>query len=215
MDMNLIATLAIVLLLLVIAGALLTRRRRSRKLAERFGPEYAHTVGALGSRGKAEAELREREKRVAGLHIVPLLPQDAARFRESWNSLQARFIDNPQGALAEADLLVRDLMQKRGYPMGDFERNAADVSVDHPRVVEHYRAAHGLALRDREGRASTEDLRQAVVHYRALFADLLEVVPPQRAAERDRTERGRFFQREPIAAREPRDARPGNPRERR
>jgi hypothetical protein len=126
--------------------------------------------------------LRARQKRVEQLNIVPLSPADASRFRESWKALQARFVDNPQGSLAEAHRLVSELMDKRGYPMADFERRAADISVDHPAVVQHYRAAHEITLKDRDGQADTEGLRQAIVHYRALFGELLEVEQPQKAA---------------------------------
>lgn len=200
MDNTTLAIVAIVILLLVIGGLLLTRRRRSDHLAGEFGSEYDHTVDAMGSRGKAEAELLARKKRVAKLEIVPLSAAEADRFRLAWHNLQSRFVDSPQGTLADADLLVRDLMTRRGYPMGDFERRAADISVDHPRVVEHYRAAQDIALRDRDGHADTEALRQAVVHYRALFAELLEVAEEpalQRAAARARDDepvrRGSFL----------------------
>jgi hypothetical protein len=110
-----------------------------------------------------------------------LAPEEAARFSQAWKTLQGRFVDNPKGVLIEADQLVRELMQLRGYPMGDFERRAADISVDHPAVVDHYRAAQAIAMRDRRGEADTEELRRAVVHYRALFDELLEVDPGQRA----------------------------------
>ena len=177
MDTNLLLTLGIIILLLVIAGLLLTRRRRSRHLAERFGPEYERTVESMGSRGKAEADLVAREKRVKKLELVPLAPQDAQRFRMEWQSLQSRFVDSPGAAVGEADMLVRELMSRRGYPMGDFETRAADISVDHPHVVEHYRAAHEVSLLHQRGQADTEAMRQALVHYRALFSELLEVQP--------------------------------------
>lgn len=187
MDTNLLITLAIVVLLLAIAAALLARRRRSHHLARRFGPEYERTVERTGSRGKAEADLPAREKRVQKLDIVPLAPHQAQRYRMEWQGLQARFVDNPRTAVAEADLLVRDVMMHRGYPMGDFESRAADISVDHPLVVEHYRAAHAIAVRDRQGEADTEALRQAVVHYRALFSELLQTAPePARRPAQDR-----------------------------
>lgn len=165
----------------VIALALWTfmRRRQSEHLARRFGPEYDRTVNEMGSRDKAEAELLARKKRVDDLDIVPLQPADAQRFNQEWRALQARFVDNPRGVLVEADMLVRELMQKRGYPMGDFERRAADISVHHAGVVDHYRAAHDLTERDRRGEVDTEGMRQAVIHYRALFAELLEVDRPQ------------------------------------
>jgi hypothetical protein len=188
MDTNMLAVLAIVVVLLVVAGLLLTRKRRSEKLEERFGPEYQRTLDTHGSRTKAEAELLARQKRVDQLNIVPLAPAEAARYTESWKSLQARFVDSPQGVLFEADQLVRDLMQRRGYPMGDFDTRAADISVHHPSVVDHYRAAHAIAMRDQRGEADTEALRQAIVHYRALFAELLEVEQPVQQREVRRTE---------------------------
>lgn len=193
MDTNLLITLAIIVLLLAIVGAVLTRRRRTDHLARRFGPEYDRTVARTGSRGKAEADLLAREKRVQKLDIVPLAPPEAQRYRMEWQGLQARFVDNPRTAVAEADLLVRDVMMRRGYPMGDFESRAADISVDHPLVVEHYRAAHAIAVRDRQGEADTEALRQAVVHYRALFSELLETAPEpaRRAAPERRSEEPR------------------------
>jgi LPXTG-motif cell wall-anchored protein len=207
-DVNLLVALGIIVLLLVVAGVLLTRRRRSEHLVERFGPEYERAVERTGSRDKAEADLLAREKRVRKLDIVPLAPQDAERFRMEWQGLQGRFVDNPRSAVTEADIMVRDLMTRRGYPMGDFESRAADISVDHPLVVEHYRAAHAIALREREGSADTEALRQALVHYRALFAELLEVAPgPARrtgADERraDEPRRRGFMQPDRAMARE-------------
>jgi len=153
------------------------KRKQSHRLQEHFGPEYRRSVDKLGSRAKAESELKAREKRVDLLFIVPLAPSEAARFSETWKDLQGRFVDNPKGAVTQADQLVRELMIKRGYPMGDFERRAADISVDHPEVVAHYRAAQAIVVREGEGRgdADTEELRKAVVHYRALFDALLEV----------------------------------------
>jgi len=173
--MNLLAVF--ILVLIAVIGAVIYQRTKSRKLEEHFGDEYHRTVDSLGSRSKAERELEERRKRVEKLNIVPLSPDEAARFGQAWRHLQSQFIDNPKGVLADADRLVRELMLKRGYPMGDFKRRAADISVDHPQVVDHYRAAQAVALRDRNGQADTEDLRKAVVHYRALFEELLEVTP--------------------------------------
>ena len=182
MDANLLIALAIVVLLAVIGSVLLARRRRSDDLARRFGPEYDRTVDRMGSRSQAEADLRAREQRVRKLEIVPLAPQDAQRFRMEWQGVQARFVDDPRRAVAEADLLVRDVMTRRGYPMGDFESRAADLSVDHPVVIENYRAAHAIALRERQGEADTEAMRQALMHYRTLFAELLEDAPQARRA---------------------------------
>jgi hypothetical protein len=169
----------VILVLIVVAGWLAYQRTLSRRLEHRFGAEYHRAVDTLGSRTKAEAELRSREKRVEGLHIVALHPAQAAEFAQRWEALQSRFVDDPRGALGEADRLVREVMLQRGYPMADFEARAADISVDHPAVVDHYRAAQTILLRNQPGQAAdTEDLRQAVVHFRALFNELLEVDRP-------------------------------------
>ena len=176
---------AAVILLLLITGAWLVarelRRRQSVRLRQRFGPEYARTVSERGDRTKAEAELLAREKRVERLKLVALTPDDAARFSQAWGALQTRFVDNPREAVVEADRLVRELMVKRGYPMADFEHRAADISVEHPTVVEAYRSARAIAVRDQQGQASTEDLRKAIVYYRTLFDELLEVRHPREA----------------------------------
>jgi hypothetical protein len=162
------------------------QKQRSAKLKQRFGPEYDRAVIDFGGRIRAEAELSKREQRVARLKIESLTPADAARFAQAWSTLQSRFIDNPKGVVVEADQLVRELMERRGYPMGDFERRAADISVDHPGVVSNYRAAQIIATRDASGEADTEELRKAVVHYRTLFDDLLgaKSVTPVVAADR-------------------------------
>jgi hypothetical protein len=169
----------LVALLAAIAWVFVQRTRQSQRLKRRFGPEYGRTVSELGGRAKAELELKERESRVAGLNIIPLTPADASRFTQVWNALQARFIDNPKGVVVEADHVVRELMAKRGYPMSDFAHRAADISVDHPGVVETYRAAQLIAARDERGESNTEELRKAVVHYRTLFDELLEASPVQ------------------------------------
>jgi hypothetical protein len=170
-----IVAAALVVAVLALAAWIFLRQRQSHRLQQRFGAEYGRTVKELGGRTKAEAALKEREDRVAGLSITPLAASDAARFTQAWDSLQRRFIDNPKGVVAEADHLITELMQKRGYPMGDFERRAADISVDHPGIVSAYRAAQLIAARDKRGEADTEELRKAVVHYRTLFDELLEV----------------------------------------
>ncbi len=183
LDTQSMAILVVVVLAIIAVGAwLYSRKKQSDRLAQRFGPEYGRAVHEMGSRTKAESELRAREKRVEKFNIVPLAPADADRFSLAWRTLQGRFVDNPKGALMEADQLVRELMLKRGYPMGDFERRAADISVDHPAVVDHYRAAQAIAARDQRGEADTEEMRRAVVHYRALFDELLEVRQDDRAA---------------------------------
>ena len=183
MDINNVQSWVIVAVLvvaLIVVIGLVTRemrRRQSARLQRRFGPEYARTVTQRGDRSKAEAELLAREKRVEKLKIISLSPQDRARFSEDWRMLQTRFVDNPRGVVVDADRLVRELMVKRGYPMSDFEHRAADISVDHPRVVDAYRSARAIAIRDERGEATTEELRKAVVYYRALFDELLEVRP--------------------------------------
>jgi hypothetical protein len=183
-DTMIFAILLIVLAVGVVAW-LIVRRQRSLGLKRRYGPEYDLAVSRLGSRSKAEMELASREKRVARLTIVPLTAAEASRFSQAWNTLQGRFVDNPKGVVAEADRLVRDLMEKRGYPMGDFERLAADISVDHPTVVTTYRAAQTIATRDARGEADTEELRKAVVYYRTLFDELLGVAPNKAPATVD------------------------------
>jgi LPXTG-motif cell wall-anchored protein len=178
-----------VVCLIALSAWIFYRKKQSHGLKERFGPEYGRTVEQFGSQSKAESELKARTKRVEGLNILPLEPAEAARFSDAWLALQSRFIDNPKGVLMQADQLVRELMDKRGYPVGDFERRAADISVDHPLVVQHYRAAQVIGARNERGEADTEELRKAVVHYRALFDELLEVrvgtdegTPPRRTA---------------------------------
>lgn len=175
LNWTVLAGILVIAFLAVAAWFVWQKQEQTKRLQRRFGPEYGRAIQQHGSRAKAESELRSREKRVERLTIIALTPSDAARFTQAWNALQARFIDNPKGAVVEADRLVRELMLKRGYPMGDFELRAADMSVDHPAVVEAYRAAQAIAARDERGEADTEDLRKAVVHYRTLFDELLEV----------------------------------------
>jgi hypothetical protein len=172
---TLILLAAVAVAFIALVAWFIYQRVQSQKLQQRFGPEYGRTVDRLGSQTKAETELRARERRVEKFNIVPLAPAEAARFRQAWNVLQSHFVDDPKGAVVQADALVRELMLKRGFPMGDFERRAADISVDHPVVVENYRAAQGIAERAARGEADTEELRNAVVHYRAIFNELLEV----------------------------------------
>lgn len=183
-------TLILTILLLALGIAVVvwfvTQKQRSAKLKQRFGPEYDRALIDFGGRTRAEAELLKREQRVARLKIVSLTSADAARFSQAWSTLQGRFIDSPKGVVVQADQLVRELMEKRGYPMGDFERRAADISVDYPGVVSNYRAAQVIATRDASGEADTEELRKAVVHYRTLFDELLDAkaVAPAVAADR-------------------------------
>jgi hypothetical protein len=170
-----VAVVVLVLIALALAAFFFYQKKQSQRLQQRFGPEYQRAINELGNRTKAESELKAREKRVESFHVVPLAPAEAARFSQNWKALQSRFVDDPKGSVIEADKLVRELMEKRGYPVGDFERRAADISVDHPNVVENYRAAQAIALRAGRDATDTEALRKAVVHYRVLFAELLEV----------------------------------------
>jgi hypothetical protein len=173
--------IVLIVVLLVAAGVAIwyTQQQKSRQLQARFGPEYERSVQEVGDRRRAEAELERRAERVAHLEIRPLSPEDRDRFTEAWRSVQALFVDAPNRAITEADRLVTEVMRVRGYPVTDFEQRAADISVDHPRVVEHYRAAYAIARSSHRGEATTEDLRQAMVHYRALFEDLLETAPAE------------------------------------
>jgi len=166
-----------VLAIIVAIGLVMYVLRRRTTLKQRFGPEYERTVHATGSAVRADSELEARANRVSRYKIRPLAPEDVTFFANAWKRLQARFVDDPPGAVTEADALVTDLMSKRGYPMAEFDRRAEDLSVDHGDVVHHYREAHRIASQQQgQSRlaASTEDLRQAVVHYRALFEDLLQ-----------------------------------------
>ena len=180
--MNMTATGSIIMIVALIVAAVVLvsglyvyKQRQSQRLKTHFGAEYNRTVRQFGDPSRAEAELRKRETRVAKLTLRPLTREEAAKFSDAWNRLQGGFVDDPRGTVAEADRLVTELMTARGYPMSDFERRAADISVDHPTVVEEYRAAQGIAAKSASGTVDTEALRKAIVHYRTLFADLLEV----------------------------------------
>ena len=168
--------LIIGLAVIVVAGIaawFFVRKRRTERLRTQFGAEYDRAVKEDGSRRHAEAGLKERTARVESLNIRPLAPGDRARFVESWRRVEARFVDGPGGAVTEADQLLGDVMSTRGYPVSDFEQRAADISVDHPLVLENYRTAHEIAVRQTQGQANTEDLRQAMIHYRTLFEELV------------------------------------------
>jgi hypothetical protein len=169
-----IIIVAAAVLIVLAAAWVYTQSRRRRELADRFGPEYERTVEERGDRRGAERELAERERQREKLDIVPLSAESRDRYAESWRTVQTRFVDDPAGAAREADRLVTDVMRERGYPIDDFDQRAADISVDHPEVVQNYRAGHDLYLKEDRGEADTEDLRQAFVHYRALFDELLE-----------------------------------------
>ena len=177
-----------VVVIVVIAAWQALAARRTRGLKEQFGPEYDRTAKSAGSRRKAEAELAARQERRDRLSIRPLGAETRARYARQWEAAQAQFVDSPQGAIATADGLVSALMTERGYPMDDFDQRAADVSVDHPEVVDNYRRAHSISERATRGEASTEDLRQALQHYRSLFEELLDDdAADQRLARDDST----------------------------
>jgi hypothetical protein len=177
MDAGLLVAILVVIVLLALLAFFAGRQRRSRKLQETFGPEYDRTVTETGDRRAAEAELLERTERREQFDIVPLEPEARDRYVEAWRHTQAQFVDEPAEATREADRLITSVMRDRGYPVDDFEQRAADLSVDHPQVVDDYRAAHAIAAANDRSEASTEDLRQALVHYRSLFEDLLEDRP--------------------------------------
>jgi hypothetical protein len=180
MDMNLMV-IAVVATLIIAALAMLgwmylrKRRSASANLRKKFGPEYDRAVKVHGSERKAEAQLEDREKRVEQLNLHDLDPMEHERFSKRWEAVQSRFIDSPKGALTEADDLVSSLMKARGYPVSDFDQRAADISVDHPRVMENYRSAHEIVVRVGKDEATTEELRTAMIHYRSLFEELAQV----------------------------------------
>ena len=180
MDPKLIALAVVVVLIIVVGVALYMRKRKktTAELRDRFGPEYDRAVKQHGSERKAQAKLTDRETRVEMLKIRDLDPTERERYLAQWQAVQSRFVDYPKGAVTEADELVCSLMQTRGYPVTDFDQRAADISVDHPRVVENYRSAHAIALQLGKGEVSTEDLRTAMIHYRSLFDELAQVQKP-------------------------------------
>ena len=184
-----VAAVAIVAIVLVTArfySAQRTRQRaetdqRSQQLRERFGPEYDRTVAEKGDVRRAESELEGREKRVTGFHIKPLTAEESKSFNDEWQVMQATFVDDPSTAVHDADALIGRVMSARGYPESDYAQRSADVSVDHPAILDHYRTAHEVTLRDAAGQANTEDLRQAVLNSHALFTEMME--EPQIVAE--------------------------------
>jgi hypothetical protein len=177
MDPKLIGLVAVVIVVIAVLAWMYVRKRRTSRaqLRQRFGPEYERAVRTHGSERRAEAKLADREKRVGTMKIRELDAAERERFSAQWVSLQTRFVDYPKGAVTEAGELVSSLMQARGYPVTDFDQRAADISVDHPKVVENYRSAHAIALRLGSGEASTEDLRSAMIYYRSLFEELVQM----------------------------------------
>jgi hypothetical protein len=175
MDSSTATIIAVVIAVIIVAAILFLamRRQRTARLRSQFGPEYERAVEDVGDRRRAEHELHEREKRVSKFEIRPLSASERDHFIERWRVIQAEFVDQPKQALAQADDLLTDVMRARGYPMENFEQRSADLSVDHPSVVQHYRAGRDIAVRHRAGDADTEDLRQAMIHFRALFDELI------------------------------------------
>jgi hypothetical protein len=169
---------AVVLAVAVVGAYAYVMRRRREQLRHRFGPEYDRTLAQAGDPAQADAILAKRLDRVDRFKLRPLSREQADSFTQQWQRVQARFVDDPDSAVSDADQLVGRVMAARGYPTDDFDRLADDVSVDHPHVVESYRTARALMARRATGEVQTEELRQAVVHYRALFTDLLEVEKP-------------------------------------
>jgi transposase len=167
--------IAIIVVVLAVAAVVLfyLRTQKSKRLRERFGPEYERAVSEAGSL-RGEAKLEKLEKRVKKYDVHPLDAASRDRYIEQWKLVQARFVDDPRGTVGEADQLLGEVMAARGYPVADFEQQAADLSVNHAAVIEHYRAGHAIAVRHARGQASTEDLRQALIHYRELFRELVE-----------------------------------------
>jgi len=186
MDQHQLVLIIAVVAIVVVAvlGFVFSRKRRTQNLRERFGPEYDRVLKKEGKVTRAEDVLEMRTKRREKFVLHPLTEATRAEFAERWRIAQSHFVDDPKASVSEADHVVIQLMQTRGYPMADFEQRAADISVDHPVVVENYRAGHAIALRESRGQASTEDLRKAMVHYRTLFEELLGDVFPQRKEAR-------------------------------
>ncbi len=169
-------TITVVLILLILGalvGIVFTRRERSKKLRDQFGSEYDHTVEVLGDEKKAQIELEERRKHVRALDIRSLSASENKRYLADWAAVQSKFVDEPGQAIIDADGLIMEVMQLRAYPVSDFEQRAADLSVNYPALVSNYRAARVISLKNKENQADTEELRQAMIHYRSLFAELL------------------------------------------
>lgn len=194
MDTKTIVAIVVVLVIAVIAVIVFTmeRKRKSQRLKEHFGPEYDQLLREQGDPRKAEALLADREKRVEKLSIHDLSREDRERYAMDWGNVQKRFVDDPAMAVNEADQLVTQVMTSRGYPMAAFEQRAADISVSYPRVVQNYRSARLISTRHAKGQASTEELRQALVHYRSLFDELLETPKSEIRSETTGVSHGRL-----------------------
>lgn len=177
--MNSTYIIIVVVLVLVVIGAILApifaRRKRSERLHDQFGSEYDHTVEAMGDEKKAHQELDERQKHVNSLNIQPLTVESRDRYLADWAAVQSRFVDEPGQAIVDADRLIVEVMQARAYPVSDFEQRAADISIQYPALVSNYRAAKEIATKNKQDEANTEELRQALIYYRSLFEELLEI----------------------------------------
>jgi hypothetical protein len=168
-----IVIIAVLLVLVIIAASISSRRRHSERLQDQFGPEYDHTVETLGDEKKAQMELDERQKHVQALDIRPLSVSERSHYLEDWTAVQSKFVDEPGQAIVDADRLIMEVMQLRNYPVSNFEQRTADLSVNYPALVTNYRAAREIAIKNEAGTADTEELRQAMIHYRSLFEELL------------------------------------------
>jgi hypothetical protein len=177
-----IAVVLVLVVLGVILGVIFALRQRSKRFQNKFGPEYDRTVQSAGNEKKAQAELNERRKHVETLDIRPLSVSERERYQAEWTAIQAKFVDQPGQATVEADHLIMEVMKVRAYPVSDFEQRAADISVNYPALVSNYRAAREIAIKNEQHSANTEELRQALIHYRSLFDELLkeETVVPER-----------------------------------
>jgi hypothetical protein len=184
----LIAIIVVVAAIVIVAAVIFSRRRKSEHLKQKFGPEYERTVKQHGDPHHAEVVLLDREKRVGKFSLRELNPADRERYAAEWNGVQRRFVDDPSAAVTQADKLVTSVMSARGYPMGDFEQRASDISVNYPTVVQNYRSAREITVRHEHGQSSTEDLRQAMVYFRSLFDELLGT-PKTASSEGDIHER--------------------------
>ena len=172
---SIITTVVLVLVVIgAISGVVIARRRRAERLQDQFGPEYDHLVHIKGDEKEAQIELDERQKRVEALDIRPLSDTERERYLADWAAIQSKFVDEPGQAIVDADLLVTEVMQVRGYPISDFEQRAADISVNYPALVSNYRAAREIAIKNKHQLADTEELRQAMIYYRSLFEELLK-----------------------------------------
>ncbi len=172
-----IIVVAVLVIIGVILGLIFAGRNRSEKIHKDFGPEYDHTVQTMGDEKKAQAELIERQKHVKALDIRPLSVSEHDRYLAEWTAVQSKFVDEPGQAIKDADRLIMEVMQLRGYPVSDSEQRAADISVKYPTLVSNYRGAREIALKNKENQANTEELRQAMIYYRSLFDELLKIEP--------------------------------------